>query len=125
LGQIPIVAIIDDDASLRKALAAIVRSVDLMAYPFASSQEFLECPELHETACIIADVQMPEMTGLELQHFLRSKSLNIPIILITAYPNGSIRDQALRAGVVGFFDKPFNSSKLIACLQQAIRTKRG
>lgn len=98
-----------------------MRSLDFVAYSFVSGREFLESPRVHDTACIVADIQMPEMSGLELQRLLQSKSLNIPMIFVTAYPNETVRQQALRAGAVGFFDKPFDGSELVACIERAIR----
>jgi FixJ family two-component response regulator len=120
LVRIPVISIVDDDASVRIALGSLVRSMDLAACVFASGREFLDSPHLHDTDCIIADIQMPGMSGLELQEALHARALNIPIIFVTAFADEGVREQALAGGAVGFLDKPFDGATIIACIERAI-----
>jgi FixJ family two-component response regulator len=115
-----VVSIIDDDLSVRVAVADIVRSMDLTANMFASGQDFLSSNSLADTACIIADVQMPGLNGIELQQALTAKKLKIPIIFITAYPDERIRTKALDGGAICFLNKPFGGSAIIECIERAL-----
>jgi len=119
--RLPIVCIIDDDASVRVAVERIVRSMDLAAYSFASCRDFLESPQLHNASCIIADVQMPEMSGLELQRIIKSRGLAAPLIFVTAYPDDKLRKQALDAGAICFLDKPFQGAAIVECIERALK----
>jgi FixJ family two-component response regulator len=123
LPRLSIVSIIDDDASVRMAAERIARSMDLAAYTFASCRDFLESAHLLTTSCIIADVQMPEMTGLELQKTLAARGLTIPLIFITAYPDDRLRKQALDAGAICFLDKPFDGTLIVQCIERALGRK--
>jgi FixJ family two-component response regulator len=125
LPRLPIVSIIDDDASVRVATERIVRSMDLVAFTFPSCREFLESPRLHDTSCIIADVQMPGMSGLELQMTLKARGLAIPLIFITAYPDDKLRKQGLDAGAVCFLNKPFDGASIIECIERALGRQAG
>lgn len=118
--RVPIISIIDDNASVRNALVGIVRSKDFIPYSFASGREFLDSPLLRDTSCIIADIQMPTMSGLELQRLLLVEFLTIPIIFVTAYPSETVRQQAFNAGAFGFFEKPFDGPEFVACLERAV-----
>jgi FixJ family two-component response regulator len=120
LPQPLVVSIIDDDLSVRVAVADIVRSMDLTANMFASSQDFLSSNSLADTACIIADVQMPGLSGIELQQALTAKKLKIPMIFITAYPDERIRAKALDGGAICFLNKPFGGSAIIECIERAL-----
>jgi FixJ family two-component response regulator len=120
LSRIPIISIIDDDASVRSATARIIRSLDLVAHTFSSGPDFLESGQIYKTSCIIADVQMPRMSGLELQHVLGMRGFKIPMIFITAYPDEKIRTQALDAGAICFLDKPFDGPTLAECINCAL-----
>jgi FixJ family two-component response regulator len=120
-----IVSIIDDDASVRVAAERIVRSMDLAAYTFASCRDFLASPHLLNTSCIIADVQMPGMSGVELQTTLKARGLDIPMVFITAYPNDKLRNQALDAGAVCFLNKPFDGPLIIECIERALGQQGG
>jgi FixJ family two-component response regulator len=115
-----VVSIIDDDLSVRVAVADIVRSMDLTANMFASGQDFLSSNSLADTACIIADVQMPGLNGIELQQALTAKKLKIPMIFITAYPDERIRTKALGGGAICFLNKPFGGSAIIECIERAL-----
>jgi FixJ family two-component response regulator len=114
------ISIIDDDASVRAALERIVRSMDLIAHTFESCRDFLVSPHLHNTSCIIADVQMPGMSGLELQKTLKTKGLAIPLVFITAYPDDKLCKQALDAGAVAFLDKPFQGTWIVECIERSL-----
>jgi FixJ family two-component response regulator len=120
-----IVSIIDDDASVRVAAERIVKSMDLTAYAFESCRDFLESPHVLNTSCIIADVQMPGMSGLELQRTLKARGLTIPLIFITAYPDEKLRKQALDEGAVCFLDKPFPGALIIECIERALNRDVG
>jgi FixJ family two-component response regulator len=123
--QLPIVCIIDDDASVRFAVERIVRSMDLAAYTFESCRTFLDSPQLLNTSCVVADVQMPGMNGLELQRTLKARGLTIPLIFITAYPDDKLRKEALDAGAVCFLNKPFQGTSIIECIERAINRQIG
>src|SRR5262249_44906932 len=98
----------------------LVRSLGYVAYTFASAEEFLSAPEASETACLIADVQMPGMSGVELQSRLLADGRRLPVILITAFPDENVRVRALNAGAIGFLTKPFDGSTLIRHLDAAL-----
>jgi FixJ family two-component response regulator len=114
------VSIIHDDISVRVAVADIVRSMDLTANTFPSGQDFLSSNDLADSACIVADVQMPGISGIELQAALTAKELKIPMIFITAYPDERIRAKALDGGAICFLDKPFRGSAIIDCIERAL-----
>ena len=112
--QIPHVSIVDDDESVREAIESLLRSVGLGADVFASAEEFLKSDRLKDTDCLILDVRMPGMTGLELQERLGSIEYKIPIIFITAHVSDQeARDRALQAGAVDFLRKPFSEEILL------------
>jgi FixJ family two-component response regulator len=115
----PLIAIVDDDASVREALMALMRSLGYAAEAFACGEEFLGSQRAERVACLIADMQMPGITGLELHALLSSSGTPIPTILITAYPNDGIRHRALAAGAIGYFGKPFPEDELLRCLHSA------
>jgi FixJ family two-component response regulator len=123
LPQPLIVSIIDDDISVRVAVADIVRSMDLTANTFASGQDFLTSNSLADTACIVADVQMPGISGIELQQALKVKDLKIPMIFITAYSDERIRAKALDGGAICFLNKPFGGGAIIECIERALSTR--
>ena len=119
----PVISIIDDDESVRVATRSLVRSLGFVAHTFESAEEFLASPRLNETACIISDVRMPTMTGVELQSRLISQGLSIPIIFITAFPDEGVEARVMGAGAVAFLSKPFYGRTLIDCIEAAL--KRG
>ena len=118
------ISIVDDDASVREATRGLVRSLGYRAATFGSAEEFLTSERVHDTSCLIADVQMPGLSGLELQSHLIAEGHPMPMIFITAYPEARLRTQALEAGAFGFLGKPFDEETLIACLDKAL-TKDG
>jgi len=115
-----LVAILDDDDSVRGALQGLLKVVGLPAQAFASAEEFLQSGQQHQTACVIADIRMPGMSGLELQAQLNAEHCRIPIIFITAHGDTKMRMQALRAGAVEFLTKPFNDEVLLESVRTAL-----
>ena len=113
------VSIVDDDAGSRGATASLVRSLGLAVETFGSAREFLESPASATSACLITDIHMPEITGLELQGRLRALLPNLPVIVVTGFPTAAVRDMALEAGAVGFFAKPLGPN-FLACLEGLI-----
>jgi FixJ family two-component response regulator len=125
VSHIPIIAIVDDDEAVRASTANLVRSLGFGAEAFASGEELLSSHRIDDARCVIADVQMPGMTGLELQRLLLACHHATPVIFITAYPEERIRRDALAAGAVGFFSKPFDGAALIECIQNALNGSYG
>jgi len=115
-----LITIVDDDDSLRSALQGLLESAELPAQSFASAEEFLKSGQHHRTACLIADIRMPGMSGLELQAKLNAERCRIPIIFITAHGDEKMRLQALRAGAVEFMAKPFNDEALLESVRAAL-----
>lgn len=114
------VAIVDDDELMRSALQGMLKSVGLQSEAFASAEEFLKSGQQHETACLIADIRMPGMSGLELQAKLNAEHCRIPTIFITAHGDTKMRMQALRAGAVEFLAKPFDDEVLLESVRAAL-----
>jgi FixJ family two-component response regulator len=125
LGQLPVISIIDDDASVRIATDRLVRSLGYVTHTFASADEFLRSPQVDTTSCVIADVQMPGMSGLELQDLLRAQGRRLPIVFITAFPEENVRARAIAAGAIGFLTKPFDGATLIKSLEAALMARGG
>ena len=121
----PMISIIDDDESVREATRGLIRSMGFNATAFASSEDFLQSSQLDDTSCVITDVQMPGLSGLELQSILKARGHHKPIIFITAFPEERIRTRVLEAGAVAFLSKPFNEECLINCLDAALSSHAG
>src|SRR6202140_5789962 len=117
-----LVAIVDDDDLIRSALQGMLKSVGLRSQAFASAEEFLASGQQHLTACLIADIRMPGMSGLELQAQLNAEHCRIPIIFITAHGDTKMRMQALRAGAGEFMAKPFNAKELLTSVRAALES---
>ncbi len=117
-----LVAIVDDDELMRGALQGLLKSVGLPAQAFASAEEFLTSGLHRETACLIADIRMPGMSGLELQAKLHSERCSIPTIFITAHGDAKMRMQALRAGATEFLTKPFDDDVLLENVRAALES---
>ena len=115
-----LVAILDDDELMRGALQGLLKAVGLPAQAFASAEEFLKSDERQQIACLIADIRMPGMSGLELQAELNNERCRIPIIFITAHGDEKMRMQALRAGAVEFLAKPFDDEVLLESVRAAL-----
>lgn len=116
------VAVVDDDESVRSAVHGALASVGFAAMSFASAEEFLDSDALADTACLISDIQMPGMSGLELQATLAKGDRRIPIIFITAFGDKRVRMQALRAGALDLLDKPFDDNHLLETVRVALKT---
>ncbi len=119
-----LIAIVDDDCSVREALTSLVRSLGYVAIAFECAKDLLKSERGRRVSCVIADMQMPGMTGLELHQRLLASGKPIPTILITAYPDESVRDRALAAGVIGYLSKPFEEDNLLACIRSALTRGR-
>jgi len=117
-----LVAIVDDDDLMRGALQGMLKSVGLSSQTFASAEEFLESGQQHQTACLITDIRMPGMSGLELQARLNAEHCRIPTIFITAHGDTRMRMQALRAGAVEFLAKPFDDEALLGSVRAALES---
>jgi|SRR5690348_16842511 FixJ family two-component response regulator len=115
-----VIAIVDDDESVRAALLGMMKAVDLPALAFVSAEEFLSSAEQRRTACLIADIRLGGMSGIELQSRLNSDHCRIPIIFITAHGDEKVRMQALRGGAVEFLTKPFDDEALLASVRAAL-----
>jgi FixJ family two-component response regulator len=114
------VAIVDDDELMRSALQGMLKSVGLASQAFASAEEFLNSGQQRQTACLITDLRMPGMSGLELQAKLNAEHFRIPTIFITAHGDTKMRMQALRAGAVEFLTKPFDDEVLLKSVRAAL-----
>jgi FixJ family two-component response regulator len=117
-----VVAIVDDDDLMRNALQGLLKTVGVSARAFASAEEFLESGQQHDTACLIADIRMAGMSGLELQAKLNAERLRIPTIFITAHGDERMRLQALRSGAVEFLAKPFDNDVLLERVRVALES---
>jgi len=117
----PLIAVVDDDSSLRESTQLLLRSAGYRAEVFASAREFLDSPRIDETACLMLDVRMPGMDGLELQRFLNEAQRQIPIIFITAHATDNAEQRARKAGAVDFLRKPVNDEKLLSAIQTALK----
>jgi FixJ family two-component response regulator len=115
-----LVSVVEDDRFFRESMRRLMRSLGYTAEAFASAADFLASPRLAETACLIADVHMPAMTGIELYRRLIDTGRAIPTILVTAYPNDVDRDRALKDGVVAYLRKPVDEQHLRRCLRAAL-----
>ena len=116
----PVISIIDDDPSVRQATDGLVRSLGYRSATFASAEDFLQSGRVNDTSCLITDVQMPGLSGVELQSVLIQRGSRVPIIFITAFPEDRIRRSVLEAGAIGFLSKPFSEARLIEHLQVAL-----
>ena len=117
-----LVAILDDDELMRSALQGLLKAVGLPAQAFASAEDFLKSGQQHQTGCLITDIRMPGMSGLELQAKLNAEACRIPTIFITAHGDEKMRMQALRAGAVEFLSKPFDDESLLESVRAALES---
>jgi FixJ family two-component response regulator len=116
----PSISVIDDDAPFRVATDSLLRARGYTVHTFASAADFLRSPHLDETSCVITDVKMPDINGLELQTLLRTQGRTVPIIFITAFPEESARARALRDGAVCFLSKASDASILLKYVEAAV-----
>ena len=121
---VPIVFIIDDDAGMRQAIQDLVESVDLRAECFTTGEEFLRKQRTSDPSCLVLDVRLPQMSGLDFQHRLAEIGLQIPIIFITAHGDIPMSVKALKSGAVEFLTKPFRDQDLLDAIQQALQRDR-
>jgi FixJ family two-component response regulator len=119
-GDAAFVAIVDDDDSMRSALHGLLKAVGLPARVFASAEEFLESGQQHHTACLISDIRMSGMSGLDLQAKLNAEQIRIPTIFMTGHGDARMRLQALRAGAIEFLAKPFDYEILLVSVRAAL-----
>src|ERR1700685_4114478 len=117
------VAIVDDDESIRAALQGFMKEAGLPAQAFASAEEFLGSGDLNQVGCLVADIRMPGMSGLELQARLNAERHRIPTVFINAHGAGSMTNQAVRAGAVEFLAKPFDEEVLLDCVRSAMENR--
>jgi len=118
------ISIVDDDQSFRDSMRRLLKSLNYAVAVFPSAAEFLASPELAATACLVADVQMPAMTGVELYEHLIETGHAIPTILVTGYPNDGVRQRMLTLGVECYLPKPLEEAVLIDCLRSAVSRRR-
>jgi FixJ family two-component response regulator len=125
VSKLPLVAIIDDDESVRVTTDSLVRSLGYVVRTFASAEEFLRSGRVDDFACVVTDVQMPGMSGVQLQDHLRAQGSRVPFVFFTAFPDESTRAQALAAGAICYLTKPFDGDGLIECFEAALRMRDG
>jgi len=116
------ISIIDDDAFAREGISGLVQSYGYDVSAFSSAEHFLTFGSLDEVKCVVTDLNMPGLNGLELQRELRDRGCRIPVIFVTAYPDERQKRRALDAGAVGFLSKPFSEQSLLDCLHIALRS---
>jgi FixJ family two-component response regulator len=118
----PVISIVDDDLSVREAALDLLRAMGFTAQAFESAEDFLGSDHLHRTSCLITDMRMSGMSGLELYDRLVAAGTSIPTILITAFPNDRDQTRAMAAGVAGYLTKPFNESELLSCINASLKS---
>jgi FixJ family two-component response regulator len=119
----PVISVVDDDTSFRRATARLIQSLGHAVASYGSAEEFLGSGRIDDTTCLVSDVKMPGMDGIELQSRLRLQGCRLPIIFITAQPETSARRRALASGAVAFLNKPFRDDELVSCLDRALAPK--
>lgn len=116
-----VISIIDDDRSVRTATDRLVRSLGFVSHTFPSAEDFLRSGQATQSSCVIADVRMPNMTGIELQQLMNDVGNRTPIIFMTAFPEERVEVEAMSAGAVAFLSKPFEGKTMIKCLATALK----
>jgi FixJ family two-component response regulator len=125
MSQSQMVSIVDDDPLAREGIKELVESLGYRTRAFVSAQDFLQSGAITKTGCLITDLQMPGLDGLELQERLQAQGYRTPVILITAYPNEKHRSRAISVGAIGFLSKPFEEQSLVECLAVAMKRPLG
>jgi FixJ family two-component response regulator len=120
-----LISVVDDDESILRSTRLLVESFGFRAAAFESAEGFLRSCQLRDTSCLVLDVQMPSMNGLQLQSRLAAEGYGIPIIFITAYDDKESRRRALQAGAVAFLGKPFSDEQLLQAIRSALRHDKG
>jgi FixJ family two-component response regulator len=120
----PLISVVDDDDSVRESLDGLFRSVGFIAKVFASAEEFLNSDHLRTTDCLILDVRMPGMNGIELHRHLIANNFEMPVIFITAHgSDGEVRARALKNGALAYLDKPLSEDALLKAVDKALSSK--
>ena len=117
----PTISIVDDDDMVRDSTDSLIRSIGYRTLTFPSAEDFLESGRVTETSCLITDLNMPGLSGLDLQSRLRAEGLATPVIFVTAYFEDRFRDRAMQGGAVGFLKKPFDEDSLLTCIDKALQ----
>ena len=120
-----LISVVDDDESVRRTTTLLIESFGFRAAAFESAESFLRSGHLHDTSCLIVDVQMPGMNGLRLQSHLAAAGCGIPIIFITAYDSKDSRQRAMQAGAAAFLGKPFSDEHLLQTIRSALQQDKG
>src|SRR3954451_19506805 len=120
-----LISVVDDDASVLRTTTLLIESLGFRSAGFQSAEAFLKSGQLHETSCLVVDVRMPGMSGLQLQSHLAALGCNIPIIFVTAYDDTASRKRALQAGAVAFLGKPFTDEILLQTIRSTLRGQLG
>ena len=123
MSETALISIVDDDESMREAIQSLLRSVGFRAKTFASGEQFLQSDQIENTACLILDVRMPGMSGLDLQRRLMATECRIPIVFVTAHGEEEARSRALQEGAVDFLLKPFSEEALLNAIQVALHAR--
>ena len=118
-----VIAIVDDDEPLREALSSVIKAAGFSPRTFASAEEFLACDDCDETACLILDVRLPGMSGIELQKKLSKTNSQLPIVFVTAHGDSWLRDSLMRAGAAAFLFKPVRSEALLKEIRRALEER--
>ena len=119
--QTTTIAIVDDDPALRRGISGLLRSLGFAAVDFSTAEEFLSSGRAKDISCVITDVRMPGMSGVELQDRLIAAGHKVPIIFMTAFPEERTKARAIKAGAFGFLTKPFAQNALLDCVNSALR----
>ena len=120
LSKTGLIAIVDDDEPLREALGSVLKAAGFVTDTFGSAEEFLDSPQRNNTSCLILDVRLPGMSGIELQRRLLDANCEVPVIFVTAHGDGSLRDLVMKAGAAGFLNKPVRSDALLREIHAAL-----
>ncbi len=123
MAKLPFISIVDDDGSVRESLSSLTRSVGFAVAVYASAEEFLRSDDIDNTDCLVLDVWMPGMNGLELQRELGATHRQIPIVFLTAHSDEEARQRALKAGAVDYLFKPFSEKALLNAINAALKSK--
>ena len=115
------IAIVDDDDVVREAMKSLMRSLGYNASTFGSADEFLKSEQVSNTSCLVTDLQMPGLSGIDLQDWLIAQGHRFPIIFLTAYPDQAARMRAMKAGAIGFLSKPSSDEHLLGYLNKALK----
>jgi FixJ family two-component response regulator len=121
----PLIAVVDDDSSIRNAMQDLLKAAGYSAAAFGNATAFLDSPLRAQVACLVADIKMPGMTGLDLYEYLEMSGAEIPTIIITAHPGAVTRERACEAGVTCFLIKPFTPDELLECVRKAVAKSHG